>query len=134
MGPSQFDVLKYVDQGKVFGKVHGALAHGKCLGVSALLLPRHFCWVCVGGAHCCVACRWRPLDVICMLGFTVATALYDRATACHRRHRTSEKTKAENTLSSDVTIPHFVVSLCPDFPGRRIARPDGLTSSQGEFY
>lgn len=36
MGPSQFDVLKYVDQGKVFGKVHSALAHGKCLGVSKL--------------------------------------------------------------------------------------------------
>lgn len=38
MGPSQFDVLKYVDQGKVFGRVHMALAHGKCLGVSALLM------------------------------------------------------------------------------------------------
>ena len=42
MGPSQFDVLKYVDQGKVFGKVHTALAHGKCLGVSALVMPSPF--------------------------------------------------------------------------------------------
>lgn len=42
MGPSQFDVLKYVDQGKVFGKVHTALAHGKCLGVSALLMVPPF--------------------------------------------------------------------------------------------
>ncbi|CAM9628551.1 unnamed protein product [Ectocarpus sp. 6 AP-2014] len=33
MGPSAFDVLKYVDQGKVFGRVHIALAHGKCLGI-----------------------------------------------------------------------------------------------------
>ncbi|CAM9722364.1 unnamed protein product [Scytosiphon promiscuus] len=33
MGPSSFDVLKYVDQGKVFDKVHDALAHGKCLGI-----------------------------------------------------------------------------------------------------
>lgn len=38
MGPSAFDVLKYVDQGKVFGRVHTALAHGKCLGVSTLSL------------------------------------------------------------------------------------------------
>lgn len=38
MGPSAFDVLKYVDQGKVFGRVHTALAHGKCLGVSALVV------------------------------------------------------------------------------------------------
>ena len=34
LGPSAFDVLKYVDQGKVFNFVHGALAKGKCLGVS----------------------------------------------------------------------------------------------------
>ncbi|CAM9495549.1 unnamed protein product, partial [Sphacelaria rigidula] len=33
LGPSTFDVLKYVDQGKVFDFVHGALARGKCLGI-----------------------------------------------------------------------------------------------------
>lgn len=33
MGPSLFDVLKYVDQGKVYDFVHMALAKGKCLGV-----------------------------------------------------------------------------------------------------
>ena len=34
MGPSMFDVLQYVDQGKVYDFVHMALAKGKCLGVS----------------------------------------------------------------------------------------------------
>ena len=29
-----FDVLQYVDQGKVYDFVHMALAKGKCLGVS----------------------------------------------------------------------------------------------------
>lgn len=35
MEPDEFDVLKYVDQGKVFNFVHTALATGKCLGVSS---------------------------------------------------------------------------------------------------
>lgn len=34
MGPGAYDVLKYVDQNKVFNFVHGALATGKSLGVS----------------------------------------------------------------------------------------------------
>lgn len=34
LGQSEYDVLKYVDQGKVFDFVHNALATGKCLGVS----------------------------------------------------------------------------------------------------
>lgn len=60
MGPSQFDVLKYVDQGKVFGKVHTALAHGKCLGVSAVLMGPLFlldvpCWW--GTGVVCFVCR-----------------------------------------------------------------------------
>lgn len=38
MGPSQYDVLKYVDQGKVFDYVHMALSKGKCLGVRFALL------------------------------------------------------------------------------------------------
>ncbi|CAM9482234.1 unnamed protein product, partial [Laminaria digitata] len=33
MGPSLFDVLQYVDQGKVYDFVHMALAKGKCLGI-----------------------------------------------------------------------------------------------------
>lgn len=33
MGPSAYDVLKYVDQNKVFNFVHGALATGKSLGI-----------------------------------------------------------------------------------------------------
>lgn len=46
MGPSAFDVLKYVDQGNVFGRVHMALAHGKCLGVSELHASHFFhAWV-----------------------------------------------------------------------------------------
>ncbi|CAN0328459.1 unnamed protein product, partial [Discosporangium mesarthrocarpum] len=32
-GESNFDILKYIDQGRVFDYVHGALATGKCLGI-----------------------------------------------------------------------------------------------------
>ena len=64
MGPSQFDLLKYVDQGKVFGKVHKALAHGKCLGVSVLLVPPP----CLLGVRCPYSCGVCPasfLDILC---------------------------------------------------------------------
>lgn len=60
MGPSAFDVLKYVDQGKVFGRVHAALARGKCLGVSALYVIDFFVF-CATDVDCCdipcVMCR-----------------------------------------------------------------------------
>lgn len=56
MGPSLFDVLKHVDQGKVFSYVHGALAKGKCLGVRyvlratacATLVDKSMLWWAVG--------------------------------------------------------------------------------------
>ena len=74
MGPSQFDVLQYVDQGKVYDFVHMALAKGKCLGVRhahrksqpryssvyGVYFERRFCLLGRGMRGCVVA--WSALS------------------------------------------------------------------------